>query len=451
VLPVGVACAVLCATACSQSPVTEIVVVVDSDIAVPAELDEVTILVDGAVGGTRTASRDLSASRGAGLPVTLGLVHPSGPLGPITARAVGSVHRGGVASIVVERTARTSFVDGRTVVLRLDLLGACSGVTCADASSSCGADGCAPIDIAPGSLSAWTGTPSRLDAGAPALDAGPRGDASGLDAGGFDAGRLDSGARDAGPDAPAGGDGDHDGVPDATDNCPDTSNPEQENEDGDRFGDACDPCPPIADDAPPDSDSDGVADACDPAPTTGGDHIALFEGFHHGLPAGWTMFGAWSTVGDSVTHTSSTGDEALLLTSVPLGTRERIATHLTVLGIYGGSQRTTGVVDVFAAPAGLLCAAGRNTDMDGTVDGIYLFDLTSGSPRDVARTSFRVGTSYDVVLDRSDTSYTCTGTPGGGRDFIATTAYTPQPPMPLVGLRSRSAAATYDWLMVVTD
>ena len=57
---------------------------------------------------------------------------------------------------------------------------------------------------------------------------------------------------------PAPPDGDNDGVPDASDNCPSVSNPGQEDTYGDARGDACEPPPP-----PPDVDGDGVPDAND--------------------------------------------------------------------------------------------------------------------------------------------------------------------------------------------
>ena len=41
-------------------------------------------------------------------------------------------------------------------------------------------------------------------------------------------------------------DRDHDGIPNATDNCPDTANPDQADADHDGKGDACDPCPSTA-------------------------------------------------------------------------------------------------------------------------------------------------------------------------------------------------------------
>jgi hypothetical protein len=87
-------------------------------------------------------------------------------------------------------------------------------------------------------------------------------EASGL----FDAGPSDlevdelgalvwAGPITAPPGAGGGGgnpptDTDGDGVPDSSDNCPGTSNPGQQNNDGDSLGDACDP----------DDDNDGLSD-----------------------------------------------------------------------------------------------------------------------------------------------------------------------------------------------
>ncbi|HEY8188080.1 MAG TPA: thrombospondin type 3 repeat-containing protein [Pyrinomonadaceae bacterium] len=58
-------------------------------------------------------------------------------------------------------------------------------------------------------------------------------------------------------------DADNDGVPNASDNCPTTPNPDQVDPDGDGVGDACDNCPPTANANQADSDGDGVGDACD--------------------------------------------------------------------------------------------------------------------------------------------------------------------------------------------
>ena len=71
-------------------------------------------------------------------------------------------------------------------------------------------------------------------------------------------------------------DRDRDGVPDASDNCPDDSNPDQEDLDGDQIGDECDTdydgdsisngednCPWDANPGQEDSDGDGEGDVCD--------------------------------------------------------------------------------------------------------------------------------------------------------------------------------------------
>jgi YD repeat-containing protein len=74
-------------------------------------------------------------------------------------------------------------------------------------------------------------------------------------------------------------DTDGDGIPDASDNCPTVSNPDQQDTDGDGIGDACDPdidndnifnpsdnCPTVYNPDQLDSDGDGIGDACDPCP-----------------------------------------------------------------------------------------------------------------------------------------------------------------------------------------
>jgi hypothetical protein len=83
---------------------------------------------------------------------------------------------------------------------------------------------------------------------------------------------------DAGPPPPQ--DGDADGVPDGSDNCPAVGNPDQSDVDADGTGDACDSdadgdglengsdnCSLTANSDQGDYDGDGRGDACDPAPS----------------------------------------------------------------------------------------------------------------------------------------------------------------------------------------
>ena len=65
-------------------------------------------------------------------------------------------------------------------------------------------------------------------------------------------------------------DRDADGVPDASDNCPDVANPAQDDLDGDGVGDACDLCAEVADADQANADGDGYGDACDLCPAAAG-------------------------------------------------------------------------------------------------------------------------------------------------------------------------------------
>ena len=58
---------------CSGDELTENVVIVDSDLAVPGALDEISIIVAGASGIPKTARAVLSGASAVSLPVTLGL------------------------------------------------------------------------------------------------------------------------------------------------------------------------------------------------------------------------------------------------------------------------------------------------------------------------------------------------------------------------------------------
>ncbi len=194
------ACSLLAVVGCAER--TQIVVEVDSDLAVPGELDGIEVIV--------TGSQSMSASGSLldrPLPRTVGLVPAGDSLGPIEIRAVGTLR--GVP--VVERVATTSFLQGRTLLLRMFLSRACRGVTCG-AGETCDEGRCVSSEVDPEMLPEWTDAdaggqrrdsgPDRTDGGADAgTDAGPRD--SGTDAG-TDAGPDSDGGTDAGPDPDAG-------------------------------------------------------------------------------------------------------------------------------------------------------------------------------------------------------------------------------------------------------
>lgn len=106
-------------SACGEPTLrTQIVAIVDSDLAVPDELDSIAIEVE-PVQASAAAAVDL---REHGLPSSLGLLHVGGPLGPIEVVAFGRL---GEAQ-VVERRAIVSFVQDQTLELRLPLTRACA-------------------------------------------------------------------------------------------------------------------------------------------------------------------------------------------------------------------------------------------------------------------------------------------------------------------------------------
>ncbi|NIW27579.1 MAG: hypothetical protein GWN25_10235, partial [Actinobacteria bacterium] len=145
----------LVALGCGTDPRTEVIVVVDSDLDVPAELDEITIEVIAPSGDTQSSVATLGDGE-PGLPRTLGLVHTGGSLGPFTVEVTGL--QGG--SPVVTRGATFQFQPEQTLVLTMHLVRSCTTIACG-AGETCTESGCQNPDST-GRLTVWTGTPPRL-------------------------------------------------------------------------------------------------------------------------------------------------------------------------------------------------------------------------------------------------------------------------------------------------
>jgi hypothetical protein len=176
----------------SEGADTSILITVDSDMAVPSEIDRVTVIAAGMQAGMDEPSADL---REKGLPRSIALTHAGGPYGPF--EVVVSAYR--ESTLVAQKTVRTSFLPGIHSRLSINLARGCANVFCGDALT-CSAGACVPIsetlpDARPEDSGAGDAS-SPGDAGMMGHDAAPEGGAL-LDAGSAaDSGaKLDAGAK----------------------------------------------------------------------------------------------------------------------------------------------------------------------------------------------------------------------------------------------------------------
>lgn len=248
------------------------------------------------------------------------------------------------------------------------------------------------------------------------------------------------------------GDRDGDGVPDGVDNCPDVANADQGNEDGDRFGDACDPCPPVADNAPTDSDGDGVADACDPHPQTPGDKIALFEGFHHGVPT-WMHSASWTAASDAV-RVASASDTSVEFLVLPITSPDHITFSAQVVveqTVAGGDDD----IDVVAPEDvgrddGVDCEL-HDQPLGGSSRFLWLYDGSlTGDVVAVTPLAWTNNTAYQLALTRKGTSFTCSAG-GSTASPLTGTSSTTGGASPAAAIRAYGMTARIDWVMVVRN
>ena len=166
-----------------DDPVTELRVVVHSDLAVPDALAAVHARVTRDGGPAREHTFALHGDDAVTLPLSFSIV-------PRNTDASGTVElvvegRSLEGRTEIARSARTRFIAGTRLSLPILLLRDCVGIVCADAET-CNAGVCIDGAIDPGELSEITagedpqpGLPPRPDAGPPPMDdAGPMADAS---------------------------------------------------------------------------------------------------------------------------------------------------------------------------------------------------------------------------------------------------------------------------------
>jgi hypothetical protein len=158
------------ALAACTSKRTELVVLVDSDYAVPAELAKIEAIVKPTEGGEQMAHEFVLGA----LPLSFGVVPPGGDANRKLDVLVEGVDPGGRA--LVTRHAISGFIEGKTLLLDMFLAKSCAGGGGCAAADTCTEHGCAPATIDPGTLPEVSpGAELKIDAGVPALDGG-RGD-----------------------------------------------------------------------------------------------------------------------------------------------------------------------------------------------------------------------------------------------------------------------------------
>jgi len=151
------------------SELTEIIVIVDSELAVPGELDEIVVTTEGASGLPKGASANLVGAGAASMPVTVGLRPGGAQDGPVTIRVRGRL----AGAERVSAQIRTRFVVGARLVLRIDLAAECVGILCDANAETCRNGFCVPSEVDPAELPRFNGTLPGMteDAG---RDLGPR-------------------------------------------------------------------------------------------------------------------------------------------------------------------------------------------------------------------------------------------------------------------------------------
>ena len=150
-------------TSCSPAPLTQLVVAVRVDAAIPGEINALDVVITTPGEGTHHVMTTLAGS--ADSLQSIGIRYVSGALGSVRIRATGT----GAETIVQTRT--TEFVRGESRVVTLVLTHACADVRC-DEGATCELGRCVDAYVAGASLPTWQGTlPEGMDANATFADA----------------------------------------------------------------------------------------------------------------------------------------------------------------------------------------------------------------------------------------------------------------------------------------
>lgn len=256
----------------------------------------------------------------------------------------------------------------------------------------------------------------------------------------------------------AGGDSDGDGFPDATDNCANASNADQNDHDGDGRGDACDGCPHLVDTGA-DTDGDGVGDACDPHPTVPGDRIAFFEGFYHA--PGWNAaIGAnnWQSIDGTLREGNMDGAYQLIRDDNPNLREVFVDARMRVNAISqsNSTRRSSGIVLSYRDQNHyLFCGLAAGFPQGAEVDaGQVSTDFWGSAQYDYAQGAFQAQMAGDWVTLQAQTTHNDNGTHiecvshrqgvTGQAAFDGDAAIDGD-----IGIRTNAADASFDYVFVV--
>lgn len=154
------------------SPPTQLIVVIETNLAVPTELDTVEVSVLGPSGVAAVTTQGLTDPGSPTFPLTLGVSPETGELGPILVSAAGRLS----GAEIVRQSAEVTLVPGETLTLHLVLYRSCVGRSC-PAGATCDAMGC--VSELRSDLPAWTGVPPTFDDSDPCLSMRWDGDGDG--------------------------------------------------------------------------------------------------------------------------------------------------------------------------------------------------------------------------------------------------------------------------------
>jgi len=144
--------------ACTQA--TEIVLVVDTDLEVPAELSRVEIDVTNSMAVPTRTAVDLTSGSAPPLPLTLGITSRRGDA-DVRLEVRGYLESGEI----LVRDVATRLTPGSSRMLRVLLVRRCLSLRCG-AGETCAETGCRSVAVEPAELPAWSGAPPSLDGAA---------------------------------------------------------------------------------------------------------------------------------------------------------------------------------------------------------------------------------------------------------------------------------------------